>query len=118
MVPAVGLSQSIVDYRDCTGQVPVPRDSGARDWCSAADRVWLVGHNPGVFTPLLNTHTGDLVRYWDNNGSASTNRIVSIQTVLRTAGPACIGESDPGLVLQTCAVLDGSVDWIYRTVPV
>jgi hypothetical protein len=118
MVPAVGLSQVIVDYRDCTGQAPVPRDSGARDWCSAAGRVWLVGHNPGVFTPFLLTHTGDLVRYWDNNGSATTYRIASIQKVLRSAGATYVGDSDPGLVVQTCAVLDGSLDWVYRTIPV
>jgi hypothetical protein len=38
--------------------------------------------------------------------------------VLRSAGATYVGDSDPGLVVQTCAVLDGSLDWVYRTVPV
>jgi hypothetical protein len=71
-----------------------------------------------VFTPFLGVHVGDLARYWDNNGSATTYRIVSIQRVMRSDGAPYVGDSPPGLVFQTCAVLDGSVDWVYRTVAV
>lgn len=118
VVPSVGLSQELADYTDCSGQAAVPRNSGARDWCSAANVVYLVGHNPGDFTPFLRVHTGDLVRYWDKNGDPTTYRFTAVTQASRAQAILADNGGAPALVVQTCAVLDGSIDWIYVAVPV
>lgn len=118
MLPSVGVSLPLTDYRDCSAATDVPAGGGVRDWCAAATTVYLAGHNPGVFTPLLRAHPGDLVRYWDGAGAASTYRIASSQLISRAQYQVMTQGGTPRLVMQTCAVLDGSQDWVFTALPV
>src|SRR5439155_12540180 len=87
VVPSVQLSDQLTDYRDCSGQTALPAAAPARDWCAVSQVVYLVGHNQGSFTPLLGAHVGDMVRYWDPSGAATTYRITSIKRMPSSAAP-------------------------------
>jgi hypothetical protein len=117
VVPSVGISQFVADYTDCSGQADPPRVSVARTMCSPDNLVYLVGHNPGTFAPLLGAHPGDLVRYWDHAGQASTFRIAAVERIKRYDNKDINDRTVHKLVMQTCATADGSQDWIFRAFP-
>jgi hypothetical protein len=118
MVPSVGINVAVGSYTDCNAGTPVPRGIAARDWCAPASTVYLLGHNPGVFSPLPGVQPGALVRYWDANGLATTYAVRSVtrqsinnDTEMYTPGP-------PHLDFQTCANADGSMLWIVIAYPI
>jgi hypothetical protein len=114
----LGLSLPLGDYKDCSGDTPLPRQNAARDWCAFTGIVYLVGHNPGPFTPLLKASVGDPVRYWDPAGNPTTYRITSIHRIAAGQAPAYMTDtSRPHLVMQTCATVDATEYWEYVADP-
>jgi len=118
MVPSVGINVAVGSYTDCSGAAPVPHDIAARDWCSVASTVYLVGHNPGVFTPLPRVQVGALARYWDAAGQAFTYRVTAVTLQSRNNDSEIMTPGPPHLDFQTCANADGSTIWIVTAYPV
>jgi hypothetical protein len=117
--PAADLSVGLLDYRDCGGSTPLPHTSAARDWCPASDVVYLVGHNPGTFTPLLHLHPGDLIRYWDPSGAATTYRLDHVDRVAAARGSDYMADSSrPHLTMQTCVDASATQYWMFVAYPV
>jgi hypothetical protein len=71
-----------------------------------------VGHNPGVFTPLMHMGVGAIITYYDGAGSAHTWRVVSVRNWNRSDGAPPATEGDVVAQFQTCVTWDGSVDRI------
>lgn len=117
-VSAVGLSLPVGDYRDCHGDAPLTRATVARDWCAPPDTPVLVAHNPGLFTPLLGAHVGDVAGYWDGHGTLREYRIKRVSRAPSQQAWPVVTEDPSDLVLVTCATPDGSVDWIFQAVPI
>jgi hypothetical protein len=118
-IPDVQLGVSVADYADCAGRQPLQRSTAARDRCMAAPLVWLVGHNPGVFTPLLGLNRGGEVDYWDSSGDPQRYDVVDIKRLSAFAAASyATDHGHPHLVLQTCAVPDGSEVWLFFAEPV
>jgi hypothetical protein len=98
-------------YSDCSGNTPLVRYQAAIDTCIGGVTYFL-GHNPGVFTGLLNESVGSTITYWDGNGTAHTLRIiarrqwVAANGLVRPVGGA-------RYEFQTCLTPSGSVDWIF-----
>ena len=118
MVPSVGINVAVGSYTDCNGFAPVPHGIAARDWCAVASTVYLIGHNPGVFTPLPGVHVGALVRYWDAAGHAFTYKVTSVTLQSRSNDSEIMTPGPPHLDFQTCANADGSMIWIVTAYPV
>jgi LPXTG-site transpeptidase (sortase) family protein len=117
-VPSVNLSVGLTDYRDCTASTLLTRASGARDWCVPADETLLIGHNPGVFTRLVDAKAGAEVNYWDHQGRHTTFRIDTARRLPKGDADAVSQQSSHGrLILITCAVPDGSVVWMFVASP-
>jgi hypothetical protein len=115
--PAANLAISLGVYTDCTGSTPLG-SLPARDWCPSSDLVYLVGHNPGAFTPLLRLHPGDLIRYWDPNGAMTTYRLDHVDQVQADQGGVYMEDtSRPHLTLQTCVDPSGSRYWMFVAYP-
>jgi hypothetical protein len=84
-----------VPYLDCTGVTPLSRTTVYRDTCLPG--VYLVGHNPGVFTTLLSLRVGSEVSY---KGRTYTIRSVALRTPSTQWAEA---QAHPAvLTLQTC----------------
>ncbi|GAC1334322.1 MAG: hypothetical protein NVSMB17_15810 [Candidatus Dormibacteria bacterium] len=116
-VPAVGLAVGVVDYSDCSGNVEMTRTSAVHFLCGPATVTTLVGHNPGVFTPLTRSHTGDRVRY-QHDGVEEGFVIAEIHRVSPQQAAAYSQDSSyPHAVLATCAEPDSSAYWIYIATP-
>jgi hypothetical protein len=103
-------------YSDCTGATALTHSSAAIDTCVTQD-TYFVGHNPGVFTPLLSESVGSLITWWDGNAQAHVLRIVAVRSWLRANGVPPKVSGDVVAQFQTCEVSDGSRDWIYDVVP-
>jgi sortase (surface protein transpeptidase) len=77
-----------------------------------------MGHNPGPFTPIADARAGQAVFYWDATG---VEHPFVIATVTRQphdhADESAQDGSFPHLVLVTCAVPDGSIDWVVVAQP-
>lgn len=118
-IDSVGINKSVVDYTDCNGIADPSMVNVSRDWCMNENAIYLVAHNPGIFTPLLKAKVGDTVIYRDSYGHESTFKIQKIFLNSRTNAQFLYEDSSSlHLYLQTCAIPDGSVDWIYRADPV
>src|ERR1039458_9461515 len=52
-----GVDTEVTTYSDCTATSPLPRSEAAIYACATWDTYFL-GHNPGVFTPLLSAQNG------------------------------------------------------------
>lgn len=105
-------------YDDPSGSAPVPHGYAVLDLAMTWVRWYFDGHNPGVFTPLLNEGSGSVLDYWDGFGTLHRLQIISVRSWQRDAG-------EPGPVsravvaqFQTCRTLDGSVDWVYDAVEI
>jgi len=117
-VPSVSLSVGLADYRDCTAVTPLTRVSGARDWCVPEDVTLLIGHNPGVFTPLAGAREGAAALYWDHMGHETEFRIQAVSRLSKADADARSQEGSPRrLIMITCAVPDGSLVWMLVAVP-
>ena len=111
-----GLDSGLGTYGDCTGLAAVPRGMAVVDTCMT-DVVYVMGHNPGVFTPLVRLATGDALTWYDAAGTPHALRVSSVRQWLRTAGEPPPTSPDVVMMLQTCLVPDGSVDVILDAVP-
>ena len=93
-------------YTDCSGASAVPRDAAELDPCFAG-RYYFLGHNPGVFSPLLKMGQGAVLTYYDANGHAQRFRIVGWRVIARNAGDLTLA-AGVAAQFQTCEVLDGA----------
>lgn len=110
------ISVAVGVYSDPTGSAPVPSGEAVLDTAMRDVPWYFDGHNPGVFTPLLNEGVGAYFDYWDGSGREHRFRIVAVRSWYRMNG-----EPPPVTPLvvaqfQTCKTLDGSYDWIYDLV--
>jgi hypothetical protein len=111
------LHTSVGVYTDCTGRTELTHTEAAIDTCIPGP-TYFVGHNVGVFTPLMHMGVGSIITYWDGNGIAHVWRVAYVipnWTAANGVPPA----QGPGVVaqFQTCVVADGSVDRILDVVP-
>ena len=103
-------------YNDPTGQAPVPHGYAVLDLAMREVPWYFDGHNPGVFTPLLNEGVGSRLDYWDGHGTLHKFRIIAVRSWQRLAGEPPPVSGAVVAQFQTCRTLDGSVDWIYDAV--
>jgi hypothetical protein len=110
------LGTSVGVYADCSGRTPLTHSEAAIDTCFDGP-AYFVGHNAGVFTPLMHMGVGALITYHDGNGTAHLWRVVSVRPAWHSAdGTPPVTEGDVVAQLQTCAVPDGSIDRILDVV--
>lgn len=112
------LDAPLTVYDDCSGQSELTHDAAAIDTC-VGGRTYFVGHNAGVFTPLLSLHTGDVITWYDSAGAAHRLRIVAVRdNWLRDDGVPPLATSAVVAQFQTCesAYPDGSHDRILDAV--
>lgn len=111
------LHTAVGVYTDCTGQTPLTHSEAAIDTCIPGP-TYFVGHNVGVFTPLMHMGVGSIITYYDGNGVAHVWR-VAYEIASWTAANGVPPAQGPGVVaqFQTCDVPDGSIDRILDVVP-
>ena len=109
------LNTAVGIYSDCTGATALTHSMAAIDTCVHQD-TYFVGHNPGVFTPLLSESVGSVITWWDAGGTAHRLRITAVRSWLRADGVPPPVSGAVVAQFQTCQVADGSRDWIYDTV--
>jgi hypothetical protein len=103
-------------YSDCSGRTEVSHAVAQVDTC-VGGRTYFVGHNPGVFTPLLSETVGSVITWWDSSGVAHRLRVVASRTWMRDDGVPPMVSGAVVAQFQTCLVLDGSKDLILDAVP-
>ena len=110
------LSTPVGIYSDCTGRSPLARMEAAIDTCYAAPAYFL-GHNLGVFSPLMHMGVGSLITYYDGAGQAHLWRVVFIHDGW-PIGPGRPAPAGPDVVaqFQTCTSRDGSVTRVLDVV--
>lgn len=118
VIPRLGLSQPVGWYSDCFGRAPVPRWGAWRWSCAGVNNIYVMAHNPGVFTPILGLRAGDIVLYGDPSGRVHTYR-VSLTTIVSNTQMWPLGATpSSSLTLQTCWTWDGSRDFIVRALEI
>lgn len=85
------------DYTDCTGTSEVALASAQLYPCHTTG-VLFIGHNQGVFTPLLSFVVGDVINWSDGAGGLHHLRIVAVRDVSSSVWPAVLGAYE----FQTC----------------
>lgn len=118
VIPRLGLSQPVGWYSDCLGRAPVPRWGTWRWSCAGTNNIYVMAHNPGVFTPILGLRAGDIVLYGDPSGRVHTYRVSSTTIVANTQMWPLGPTPSSSLTLQTCWTWDGSRDFIVRAVEI
>jgi hypothetical protein len=118
VIPRLGLSQPVGWYSDCLGRAPVPRWGAWRWSCAGVNNVYVMAHNPGVFTPILGLRAGDIVLYGDPSGRIHTYRVSSTTIVSNTQMWPLGATPTSSLTLQTCWTWDGSRDFIVRALEI
>jgi hypothetical protein len=111
------LNTAVGVYADCSGRTELTHAAAAIDTCIPGP-TYFVGHNVGVFTPLMHMGVGAIITYYDGNGTAHVWRVAYVipnWTAANGVPPA----QGPDVVaqFQTCVVADGSVDRILDVVP-
>ena len=116
-VPEVGLRIGVVDYTDCSGNTPMTRSSAVHFMCTSKSVPTLMGHNPGVFTPLTRARGGEHVHYQHDG----IDQVFVISEIHRVAPDQAAAysqdDSYPHAVLATCAEPDSSAYWVFIAVP-
>ena len=111
------LDTGVGVYTDCSGGTQLSRRSAAIDTCIPGP-PYFVGHNLGVFTPLMHMGVGSTITYYDRDAVAHVWRVVSVRADWHAAdGAAPPTEGDVVAQFQTCVVPDGSIDRILDVVP-
>lgn len=118
VIPRLGLSQPVGWYSDCLGRAPVPRWGAWRWSCSGVNNIYVMAHNPGVFTPILGLRAGDIVQYGDPSGRIHTYRVSSTTIVSNTQMWPLGATPSSTLTLQTCWTWDGTRDFIVRAIEI
>jgi hypothetical protein len=118
VIPRLGLSQPVGWYSDCLGRAPVPRWGAWRWSCAGTNNIYVMAHNPGVFTPILGLRAGDIVKYGDSSGRIHTYRVSSTTIVSNTQMWPLGATPSSSLTLQTCWTWDGSRDFIVRALEI
>lgn len=118
VIPRLGLNQPVGWYGDCLGRAAVPRWGTWRWSCAGANNIYVMAHNPGIFTPILALHAGDIVEYGDPSGRVHTYRVTSTTIVSNTQLWPLGATAVSSLTLQTCWTWDGSRDFIVRAVEI
>jgi len=115
-IPAVGLELPVVCcYRDWAGRAIPAHGVVTFDARAGANNIYLLGHNPGVFSPLLGVGPGTVVRYWDDRGTLREFLVQARYNVSRTdASPLLASYGAPTLTLQTCLTGTTSTVWVWR----
>jgi sortase (surface protein transpeptidase) len=114
----LGLNQPVGWYSDCLGRAPVPRWGTWRWSCAGANNIYVMAHNPGIFTPILGLGAGDIIKYGDPSGRVHTYRVSYTTIVSNTQLWPLGGTSQSSLTLQTCWTWDGSRDFIVRAIEI
>jgi hypothetical protein len=109
------LHTAVGVYSDCTGAAPVPADMAAVDTCIHG-RTYFVGHNQGVFTPLMHMGPGSVLTWYDARGAVHRFRVVAVRDTPGGARPLVTTSRRVDAQFQTCALADGSVDRILDAV--
>jgi hypothetical protein len=109
------LHTSVGTYHDCSGSQTLTHAAAAIDLCMQG-RAYFVGHNPGVFTPLLHLDVGDLLMWYDHAGGAHRLQIVMVRI---WRGGAVLPVVRPGIAaqFQTCIDLAGRTRRVLDAVP-
>jgi hypothetical protein len=110
------LNTGVGVYSDCSGQTAVSQGIAQIDTC-VGGRLYFVGHNPGVFSPLLSESVGAVVTWWDGNGVAHRLQIVGRRDWVRADGVPPPVSGAVTAQFQTCTVSDGSRDLILDAAP-
>jgi sortase (surface protein transpeptidase) len=118
VIPRLGLNQPVGWYSDCLGRAPVPRWGTWRWSCAGANNIYVMAHNPGIFTPILGLRAGDIIKYGDPSGRVHTYRVSYTTIVSNTQLWPLGGTSQSSLTLQTCWTWDGSRDFIVRAIEI
>jgi hypothetical protein len=104
-----GVNTPVTLYTDCTGQTPLTQTSAVIDPCIppavGRDELYFVGHNYGVFTPLLNAPDGTVMTYYDGSGVVHTFTIEGYVDVPWADG---VPEPPVGTAAQFQTCLDAS----------
>lgn len=113
LVGGHGLDTTVTTYSDCGGTTPLTHHAAAIDTCFTGQRRYLffVGHNPGVFAPLIATNPGDVISYYDGQGVLHAVRIVAAEYMAYSElvrHDLAFGAYDA--VFQTCADGTDTVD--------
>lgn len=85
------------DYTDCTGTSEVALASAQIYPCHTTG-VLFIGHNQGVFTPLLSFVVGDVINWSDGAGGLHHLRVVAVRDVSSSVWPEVLGAYE----FQTC----------------
>jgi hypothetical protein len=102
-----GIDVTVVNYPDCSGKSDVPHGVAAIDTCVSWGR-YFVGHNPGVFTPLVGMPDGTVLTYHD--GADLATRYVIEGSLESSAGdPVPPPPAGATAQFQTCLTPSGSV---------
>lgn len=117
-IPKLGLHQHVSDYTDCTGNAGVPHWDVWRWTCAGTNNTYILAHNPGIFTPILNLQVGDIIKYGDPAGVVHTYRVTFTTTVNNTDTSVMDALPIPSITLQTCSDYAGTRDFIVRGVQV
>ncbi len=117
-IPSLNLRQHVSDYTDCTGSTGVPHWDVWRWTCAGTNNTYLMAHNPGIFTPILGLHVGDLIQYGDGAGVVHTYRVIFTEIVSYTDTSPTNALAVPSITLQTCWNYDGTQDFIVRAVQI
>jgi sortase (surface protein transpeptidase) len=118
VIPRLGLNQPVGWYSDCLGRAPVPRWGAWRWSCAGANNIYVMAHNPGVFTPILGLRAGDIIEYGDPSGRIHTYRVSYTTIVSNTQLWPLSATGVSSLTLQTCWTWDGTRDFIVRAVEI
>ena len=118
VIPRLGLNQPVGWYSDCLGRAAVPRWGTWRWSCAGANNIYVMAHNPGVFTPILGLHAGDIIEYGDPSGRVHTYRVSYTTIVSNTQLWPLGATASSALTLQTCWTWDGSRDFIVRALEI
>ncbi len=109
------LRAGVGTYTDCSGHTPLQSNEAALDTC-IHDRRYFLGHNVGVFTPLLHMHPGDHLDWTDGRNRRHRLRIVAVRDWVPSDGAPPVVEPDVAAQFQTCAREDGSLERILDAV--
>ena len=109
------LNTGVGVYSDCSGATALSHAYAAIDTC-VGGRTYFVGHNPGVFTPLMSETVGSVITWWDASGTAHRLRVVARRTWFRADGAPPVVSGAVVAQFQTCLVTDGTEDVILDAV--